>query len=603
MNSELGEGTYDFVAIPERFLTNGRLGSDAISNALIYRPDHVQIAEGTSPATLSLGYTREGGNPAVDLVNRPAIAATFEMLDRGDTFTAVSAHFKSKGSIAQGEGNVDAFDGQGNSNGQRVSEDQAVIDWLSGDPTNSGSTQLLLVGDLNAYTLEDPVQLLEASGLTDLAPPGRFTYQFKGQFGALDHAMASDSLLAQVTGSSSWNVNSPEPDAFHYANLYYHPDIGYDFQFGNRDNVTHLLVQGFTGANGDDLDFNDDGELDASPWSSVLDSVALIESCDDNQEKVYATVQLGADSQYVPAAIARNPDATGDFTVGSYSDLSGDTPGEFNVSAPSSISGVLINELRIDQPGSDTNEFVELIGTPNFDLDGYTYLVIGDGSGGSGVIESVTDLSGLSLDASGLMVLDSSLPSIDTFFEPTPYMSSDHDPVVVGLFPTGDEVFRHGVASGDPYDDSVILWTRYAAEATPFVMESSKSVTWEISTTVDFSDVVDSGVFTTSADRDWTVKVEAQGLEPGQDYSYRFGADGLFSAVGQTNTLPTDTEQVRLAVFACSYLAPGSCETCPAELLPYGKAAEIDADRPYDAMIHLGDYIYENGNQFLDPNH
>jgi phosphodiesterase/alkaline phosphatase D-like protein len=148
--------------------------------------------------------------------------------------------------------------------------------------------------------------------------------------------------------------------------------------------------------------------------------------------------------------------------------------------------------------------------------------------------------------------------------------------------------FVHGVASGDPYADSVILWTRITP---PQGAAERIDVSWEISRSPGFeaATIVDSGLFSTSADRDWTVKVEADGLNADTPYYYRFRAGDAVSMVGQTKTLPVGGDPVRLAVFSCANFP--AADTFAA----YGRAAAINAVNPYDALVHLGDYIYEYG--------
>ena len=148
--------------------------------------------------------------------------------------------------------------------------------------------------------------------------------------------------------------------------------------------------------------------------------------------------------------------------------------------------------------------------------------------------------------------------------------------------------FVHGVASGDPYADSVILWTRITP---PQGAAEGIDVSWEISRSPGFeaAAIVDSGLFSTSADRDWTVKVEADGLNADTPYYYRFRAGDAVSMVGQTKTLPVGGDPVRLAVFSCANFP--AADTFAA----YGRAAAINAVNPYDALVHLGDYIYEYG--------
>ncbi len=140
-------------------------------------------------------------------------------------------------------------------------------------------------------------------------------------------------------------------------------------------------------------------------------------------------------------------------------------------------------------------------------------------------------------------------------------------------------IFAHGVASGDPLSDRVIIWTH---------VESDKvaDVTWEISTTADFSDVVGTGTVQTDADKDWTVKVDVTGLDAGSIYFYRFQYDGVISSIGKTRTLPKGpVDLARFAVVSCSSWQHGYFNV-------YDHIAKQDH---FDALIHLGDYIYEYG--------
>ncbi|MEJ2563016.1 MAG: ExeM/NucH family extracellular endonuclease [Anaerolineales bacterium] len=191
-------------------------------------------------------------------------------------------------------------------------------------------------------------------------------------------------------------------------------DLVTSLNFENDDNVTHLLVQGFTGSNGEDLDTNDDGILDVTPWTAQVDLIALIK--EDNPptdtEYHYGPPTVGPDGSYVPGLAFVCPSG---WTIGAFDPLDGeDTPGAANhcvVPPPD----VLISEIRIDQDGTDTDEFFELVGPPGASLDGLTYLVIGDStSGGSGVIENVTDLNGSTIPASGYFVAAESTFTLGT---------------------------------------------------------------------------------------------------------------------------------------------------------------------------------------------
>ncbi|MGA1488533.1 MAG: proprotein convertase P-domain-containing protein [Planctomycetota bacterium] len=108
------------------------------------------------------------------------------------------------------------------------------------------------------------------------------------------------------------------------------PNLTTSLNFENSDNVTHLLVEGFTGANGDDLDTNDDGVLDVTPWTSILDSVSLVETTNvpADGEWYYGASQVGPDGVFVPAHSYRFPDGTGAFEIGIFDvAVASDTPG------------------------------------------------------------------------------------------------------------------------------------------------------------------------------------------------------------------------------------------------------------------------------------
>ena len=143
-------------------------------------------------------------------------------------------------------------------------------------------------------------------------------------------------------------------------------------------------------------------------------------------------------------------------------------------------------------------------------------------------------------------------------------------------------MFQHGVASGDPLSDRVILWTRVS----PPVAKPSVTVQYRIATNPEMTAVVARGVTKTNPGRDMTVKVDAAGLQPATTYYYQFMAEGKLSPVGRTRTLPVgETTNLRMAVVSCSNHAAGFFNA-------YRRVAER-AD--LDLVIHLGDYLYEYG--------
>jgi alkaline phosphatase D len=141
--------------------------------------------------------------------------------------------------------------------------------------------------------------------------------------------------------------------------------------------------------------------------------------------------------------------------------------------------------------------------------------------------------------------------------------------------------FDHGVASGDPLQHLVIIWTR-VTPATP----QAVTVHWQVARDKDFKIVVRSGWESASAERDFTVKVDVRRLEPGTEYFYRFQVGGVTSPVGRTRTLPAGpTKDVVLAVVTCALWPNGYFNA-------YGAVAQMPR---VDAVVHLGDYIYEYG--------
>lgn len=141
--------------------------------------------------------------------------------------------------------------------------------------------------------------------------------------------------------------------------------------------------------------------------------------------------------------------------------------------------------------------------------------------------------------------------------------------------------FAHGVASGDPLSDRIIIWTRLTA---PAFTGQEIPVDWEMASSPDFTDIVRSGRQTTQADRDWTIKVDVTGLLPATTYYYRFRAFGVQSIVGRTRTAPdTLVDEVRFAVVACaSYWSSH-----------WSGYAHIADRNDLDLLLHCGDYIYD----------
>lgn len=145
-------------------------------------------------------------------------------------------------------------------------------------------------------------------------------------------------------------------------------------------------------------------------------------------------------------------------------------------------------------------------------------------------------------------------------------------------------LFRCGVASGDPLADRVILWTHVTVADAP---AAAVDVDWRIATDPAVERIVARGTARTSAERDFTVKVDVGGLQPGVTYYYAFETRNERSAIGRTRTLPAgDTARVRFALLCCANYPSGffNVYRCVANRLDL------------DAVVHVGDYIYEFEN-------
>lgn len=149
--------------------------------------------------------------------------------------------------------------------------------------------------------------------------------------------------------------------------------------------------------------------------------------------------------------------------------------------------------------------------------------------------------------------------------------------------------FYHGVASGDPLSDRVIIWTRI----TPTDFGQTLTGTYHVATDDQFNNVVANGTFSTDSTNDFTVKIDITGLNPNTFYYYEFEHNGSYSLVGRTKTLPLGAvDNMRLAVVSCASLESG-----------YFNAYEAIANRnDVDAVLMLGDYIYEYESQGFSPN-
>lgn len=184
--------------------------TDQIHCAFIYRTETVEEA-GTVAMLNDPSFNNQARNP---------LAQTFRQKSTGEKLTVCINHFRAKGSAASGSGNTDSGDGQGTNNALRVQEADALTSWLATSPTGDTDPDILIIGDLNSYAKEDPIVHLENAGYISQTEryegAGGYSYSFNGEFGHLDHALASPHLSAQVKSAATWHVNSDEPVYYDY---------------------------------------------------------------------------------------------------------------------------------------------------------------------------------------------------------------------------------------------------------------------------------------------------------------------------------------------------------------------------------------------------
>jgi len=214
LNAALGAGSYDYV-------DSGTIGDDAIKTGFIYRPGTIGLVGSVAILDSDVDVRFN------DSRNRPALAQTFEQNSNNARLTIIVNHLKSKGSDCAADGDPNTGDGQGNCNATRTTAATALADWIAMDPTGSGDSDFLVIGDLNAFLLEDPITALKNAGFTNLAESAvgldAYSFLFDGQIGALDHALATASLASQVAGVIEWHINADEPRVLDY-NLEFNRD-------------------------------------------------------------------------------------------------------------------------------------------------------------------------------------------------------------------------------------------------------------------------------------------------------------------------------------------------------------------------------------------
>jgi predicted extracellular nuclease len=206
VNAEVGAGTYAALAHPYP-------GTDAIQVGLIYKPGKLT----------PVGEAKASQDP---VFSRPPLIQTFRRKSGSQPFTMVVNHLKSKGSCPSSGPDTDQGDGQGCWNPTRVAQAKALLGIIADQELPNP----IVLGDLNAYGEEDPIDTLEAGGLAGVTKkfvpaPQRYSYVFDGLAGELDHALVGKQLLKRVTGATIWHINADEPRILDYNTEYNPPGL------------------------------------------------------------------------------------------------------------------------------------------------------------------------------------------------------------------------------------------------------------------------------------------------------------------------------------------------------------------------------------------
>lgn len=222
LNAKAGAGTYAYVGHPHP-------GGDAIKVEIVYRP----------AAVTPVGAPPDTSDP---IHNRNPLIQTFERTGGSERFTLVVNHFKSKGCDGATGADLDQGDGQGCFNARRVAQANRLLAQLDA----LGAPDPLVLGDLNAYTEEDPIHALERDGFTGLSErfvpeAQRYSFVFDGQSGELDHALAAGDLVDKVTGTTIWHINADEPLILDYNTEFNPPGLYEPDRFRSSDHDPLLV--------------------------------------------------------------------------------------------------------------------------------------------------------------------------------------------------------------------------------------------------------------------------------------------------------------------------------------------------------------------------
>ncbi len=200
LNQSMPEALWEF-ATP----STERNGAGPISVGILYRSSRLQ----------ALGPAISTSDQAFKQLSRQPLAQLFKDKQSGNQLLVVSNHFKSKGSCPEDQSDINANqnDGQACWNAARVEASEALSAWLNNLRNITANANMIILGDLNSYRMEDPIQKLISRGWVELVEQDtvapQFSFVYFGQAGTLDYAFATPELAEKVSRALIWNINSP----------------------------------------------------------------------------------------------------------------------------------------------------------------------------------------------------------------------------------------------------------------------------------------------------------------------------------------------------------------------------------------------------------
>lgn len=214
-------------------------GQDVMRVAMIYRESQVQPAGDAAVLNAGVFASR----------HRVPLLQAFRVNAGGVVFQVVANHFKSKRCVEAHDRELDQGDGQACWNASRTAAAQALHDWLTTDPAAQSAIGTIILGDLNSYSQEDPVNLLRSKGWNDAFVEAGVTrpysFNYRGYSGRLDHALLSTGLLAHLRAAVHWHINADESEAFDYRIEHRQKDWYAPDPYRSSDHDPLLLVLDF----------------------------------------------------------------------------------------------------------------------------------------------------------------------------------------------------------------------------------------------------------------------------------------------------------------------------------------------------------------------